>query len=110
MAVRSDRLAGPTVVVGGGLPPLFTVPAGETWLVKRICSQNLSTLIAETIRFGVFLGITGNTYRVTIPAGGVDDHETWQALDAGASFVVDTTGGDGFVVVIFGAKLKGVAP
>lgn len=110
MTVRSDRLAGPIARTGAGGPFLFTVPLGETWLVKRITTQNLSGPLAGVGLWGVTVaGVTALSYSVSVSPGRADDHETWWALDPGAQLGFDAPLLTTFVVAAYGAKLLGSA-
>lgn len=110
MAVRSDRLAGPTDVPGVDVL-LFVVPVGETWLVKRVVAQNTGAAasdVAFEVRVG---GVQMRHYTAgALPPSGVDDYETWWALDPGCELHAVSLFGTTFRVAAYGAKLSGTAP
>lgn len=109
MAVRSDRLGGAQLTVAT-IEDIFTVPAGETWLVKRAVAHN-NGLVSVTVRWyfedpgSDLFGLWG----AAVTAGNMDDHETWWALDAGCVLQAYTPAGLDVRVSVFGAKLLGVA-
>lgn len=108
--VRSDRLSGMTFCGPTANTDLFTVPAGETWLVKRVCLYNASSLVAQKVL--VILtnptGDIGTLYAPTLGIQGADDHDTWWALDPGCTLFVQNQGASGNVLATtFGAKLLG---
>lgn len=112
MPVRSDRLAGPLVVLANTLTQLFEVPAGETWLLKDLR--------------GFVQGVAGQTtyLYVAAPAASpevVDAFQTlagghvpygalWVACDAGVRVFVLAPVLNPLIVLASGAKLLGVAP
>lgn len=111
MAVRSDRL-GPIIVVPalGTLVEVFVVPAGQTWLVKRVVASN-PTAPAKAFQWALEEpgGQVTSLYRPTVGSISADDHETWWALDAGCKLQVGQFGATTCTVQVFGAKLLGVA-
>jgi hypothetical protein len=107
--VRSDRLSGPTIKSSAVSPPLFTVPAGETWLVKRVVAENTSALATQWTWDVTVGGVTGALYVAQLAPGDVSDHETWWALDPGAIFGGRTPSIFSVIVSVFGAKLLGFA-
>jgi hypothetical protein len=108
VAVRSDRLAGPVLVAAGGTAQLFTVPAGQTWLVKRVTAFNQGA-VPTTIFWFVRLGGIDSTFWTPVPASlRADDHETWIALDPACELHVSSTATE-ITAMVFGSKLVGVA-
>jgi hypothetical protein len=108
MTVRSDRLSGPTAVPSGASITLFVVPAGQTWLVKRLLAQR--QLGAGQLHWDIGAGGGGlEFHESTTGADPTDDHETWIALDEGAQLGVRADVGSTFQCASFGAKLAGVA-
>lgn len=109
MAVRSNRLGGPVNVVGGVNTTMFTVEAGETWIVKRVTLYNAGALPAI-----LTLGVNGNTAGVilalyAVPAGESLDREVWWVLRAGEALRAATVAGSNVTVSCHGAELEGVA-
>lgn len=110
MSVRSDRLGPVTTIVGAGAAAIFTVPAGQTWLVKRVCTLNQVGLAGNVnYRLDVPGEAPAFLYRVDLTPLGVDDHDAWWALESGASLSLQGFGLSTYVVACFGAKLIGVA-
>jgi hypothetical protein len=108
MAVRSDRLAGPVLLAAGSSTTLFTVPAAQTWLVKRVTAFNQGA-VPTTVFWFVSLGGIDSSFWTPVPASlRADDHETWLALDPGCELHVSTTTTD-ISLMVFGSKLIGVA-
>lgn len=71
----------------GGVSPLviFTVPAGETWIIKRVDMLNTagagSAQLLQTNSVGGAL--VGRLYANTIAAGAIDHWEGWVVLEGG---------------------------
>lgn len=110
MTVRSDRLVGPLLVAPSNSPTVLTVPAGQTWLVKRMCAQCNAGAGSHRIEWVV--RAAGNAMAVYTPnvlAGLADDHDTWIALDPGAELVVVTPLTASFWISAYGSKLLGAA-
>lgn len=93
----------------GAYLTLFTVPAGETWLVKRVVTW-AHTAAAGVVAWVVEVPSTAvqASHRVSLAAGLVEDRETWWALDAGCKLKVLSTGAP-MTCMAHGAKLLGVA-
>lgn len=110
VSVRSDRLGNVAVVGALGGVVIFTVPAGETWLVKRVCTEG-DPILNTVLRYRMFppSGTDVALYRVTLNGLGVDDHETWWAFDAGTELRLSNESAGTLKVQCFGAKLLGVA-
>lgn len=109
--VRSDRLAGVVSVADGTTATLFTVPAGETWLVKRVCAYHVTSALPTKV-FWSLVDPANNAaplYAPPLNSASADDHETWWALDAGCDLTVGPVGGGTVFVSVFGSKLIGVA-
>lgn len=110
MTVRSGRLAGPITVPAGATVVLFTVPGGQTWLVKQLQAVNTGAL-GGVWYFDVLLGgVSCAFYSPTIAALRADDHPTWMALDPGCQLRVSAPAAGGGFAMAYGAKLAGVAP
>lgn len=109
MVVRSDRLAGPTNIGLLAVQAVFTVPAGETYLVKRVVSYCGAGVGNHRFYWRVFLGgVTQRVYSPLIGPGEADDHDTWWALDPGAQLQFESSTSIG-VWSCYGAKLLGAA-
>lgn len=99
----------PEVVAAGAPVLLFTVPSGQTWLVKRTTVQN-TAVIAAAPAFSLRVdGINGALQLQTVAGQSVLDREVWWALDEGCELRFDPVGATGLTVCTFGAKLSGVA-
>lgn len=108
MAVRSKRLSGPTRLPNSVYTTIYTCPADETTLVKRIlCGSEGSTT-------NVFLRLNGNSgagtglfsFAVAAPHG--RDVETWFVLQPGDTVRAYASTGD-IDISLHGAQLEGVA-
>lgn len=111
MAVRSDRLAGPTAIPAGNSALLFTVPADETWIVKYVAVTNTGVVTSTNYVFARRAGIDGGLLDGAMPAarttatpGGF-----WCALDPGTE-VHALAGVAPMTVLVSGAKLAGAVP
>lgn len=111
MTVRSDRLGGPTQIVGTATSTFFTVPSGETWLVKWIALVAGANAGTHDVRFFKD-AVAGASllHRAFLAPTTAQQLEVWWAMEPGtallvnhATALVDTT------VTVWGAKLLGVA-
>lgn len=112
MTVRSAPLGTTTQVAALGTASVFTVPAGQSWIVKRVTSF-LEGAPAATIIWRVEnpTDLLCPLYRPTVSSNGVDDHETWWVLDEGDTLVVQNQSATASMRCrAFGAKLIGIAP
>lgn len=108
MGVRSKRLWGPTIVSTGNVD-LYTVPDGETALVKHLGLVNnaaVNNFIALSVNS---VASSSRIYTATVaPGAGPGDKDLFIVLQPGdvlkatASFAT-------MVVTGFGAELEGVA-
>lgn len=106
MTVRSDQLGDVTPIAAAGAATLFTVPAGETWIVKRLVIFNQGALASKC--YANLLGTGQVLWAPSVAALTADDHDTWWALEPGRVFNV-AAGVGAIVVSAFGAKLIGTA-
>lgn len=111
MTVRSDRLGGPTQLVGTATSTFFTVPSGETWLVKWVACAAGANAGTHDLRF-FWNAVAGANllHRAFLQPTTALQLEVWWVFEPGTSLLVnhatalvDTT------VAVFGAKLLGVA-
>jgi hypothetical protein len=112
VTVRSDRLSGPTNISPGiGSVTLFTVPAGQTWIVKRVVVWRIAGALTDQFQWGVSAGGVASIHHSgSLEAEGTDDHETWWALDAAAwVYVFNKSTTVAMRFTTYGAKLLGVA-
>lgn len=110
MAVRSDRLGNPTLVAAAGNAVLFTTPALETWLVKRLTIAN-PNVVAGTCLFALQVPtLSLHTVKAsTVPAQSAVDLETWWPFDPGAKLYLLNNGAVSLEAQAWGAKLSGAA-
>lgn len=112
MAVRSDCLAGPVLCAALSTTTLFTVPPGDTWLVKRVCTVG-GSLVAVGPEGDYIVSNSngvGPVHSVELVANTVADVEVWWALDAGSVLQLRNNTVGVLSATVFGAKLEGVAP
>lgn len=108
MGVRSARLAGPTRNNSGVQWTAFTVPAGQTYLVKRLSAASWGS---GSSRLLLGIGGLGEDQVIldrTITFQSSLDLETWWAFEPGDVLRV-VSSGQAMTVSFFGAILRGVA-
>lgn len=108
--VRSDQLGDGLVLTTNATGSFFTVPAGETWLVKRMCSY--APVTAGNMYF--LLEPTGGptsfvVHKAVLSFGESEDADTWIACQPGSELVGFNEGVGTATAICFGAKLLGVA-
>lgn len=109
MAVRSQRLAGPVVVVAAG-QVLFTVPANRVALVKMITITNASAAAMNcSFQIGAVAVANRVLHYTTSPTDPIADDGLWLVLREGESFTANTTVATTATVAVFGALLLGDA-
>lgn len=107
--MRSSRLGGPTVVTGTGTTTIFTVPSGETWLVKWLSAAN-DAGSGHEIQLYVDSNAIGNQlFRETVPASSCIQREVWWVLVAGESLTAKGGSGQSTTITVHGAELEGIA-
>lgn len=110
MAVRSKLLVS-ALFASSGASLIYTVPAGETVLVKRIQIVNGGTTGTSVQYVSYDDGVGGPTiytHVASVAQGQGVDLETWLALPAGYELSILRTQG-GISVTMSGAELEGIA-
>lgn len=111
MAVRSAEL-GRLVWSGAGSQTLFTVPSGETWILKDL---RLASAHTAAFNFLVFVSDGTTPHLVMVVPIGVGPAATgvlpWLVLEPGYSLVIvpTVTPTGGAIAYASGAMLAGVA-
>lgn len=110
MAVRSKQL-GAGRLSTASLEVVYTVPSGETAIVKSFDFTNLSTSSTAKIVVGVDVPGFDNTlyFEQVLAAREGVHHERWLVLPAGASIGLIGPGTPAINYWISGAELLGVA-
>lgn len=107
MAVRTNRLGGPTLVASMTTSTLYTCPAGRTAIVKFLTQRGTS---ATAARITYLLRVAG----VDLPLRSDDAAVTnaglvvWWVVEAGESIKVTNDGGFGVYIALHGTELEGV--
>jgi len=91
---------------------LFTVPAGQTWLVKTLTAYSLSGAASSfqvlVVVPPAVLGTITEVWRTDTL--GMHGDSLWRALDPGASLqIANASAATGLNVMAYGAKLLGSA-
>lgn len=112
MAVRSKQLVAPQALSANNVDGvLYTVPAGETALVKGIRIVNTSSGSSATVKLRTTTSAGTIWKQVTIPAASEHRDDSWTAFPAGTVLrgrVVENIGAV-VIITISGAELEGQA-
>lgn len=110
MAVRTKLLASGRRT-DSSLATVYTVPEGETCIVKRIVIVNLSTTTSATYLIAMDAGAFDNTLwrEEGLAARKSADIDTWQVLPPGSTIAIQGPGTPAINFWISGTELEGVA-
>lgn len=111
MAVRSKALAQFALVSPTAGVAIYTVPSGETAIVKRIIFHPMSATTNCTVYIGrVGISTTSNLlWRATVNIGVPVELETWAVFPAGFVIWAAAVGNSVTRVSLYGAELEGAA-
>jgi hypothetical protein len=110
MGVRSKRLWGPTQLPVATTVTLYTVPSGETALVKWITVANSNAAVQRVELAIQTTAATATGFRMDLAALEVRQLEVWWALPAGEIIrALGTPGHAALRISGYGAELEGAA-
>jgi hypothetical protein len=107
--VRSDRLASGTIVASS-FGPTFTVPGGETWLVKSAYGNRGTGTSGTVVILASAAGASVAVAVITVAASGSFRWDGWLAIDPGGTLRVQNATDSALNYWVSGARLPGAAP
>jgi hypothetical protein len=110
MAVRTKRLAAGRKSTTG-VETIYTCPAAETAIIKRVLIHNLNTTTNNLISIVMNLGAFSSTtvWIENFPASRTVDLDVWWVLGPGDTLQLNQTTAIGTNYLISGTELEGVA-
>lgn len=113
MAVRSKQLVAARVGNGATIMPIYTVPSGETTLLKSLAARNRSGAARVLkLTWRTSAGAGNQWFELAMAAGATHYVDLWLVMQEGDVLSQSGTAGDGtdsFFLWLSGSELEGVA-